>query len=280
MLIGRKEVFMRVISTFLVGLLIAGVASADEVHVDVVFASDFEAATPTVFRIGSIALRDPHLFYSTLICIDATDQLNDAVQQQLDADQDGDGFYDASAVVVMRPYAADGRPHIFENQDGVCTTTLPSQCSPGIETPVSRWYQSFDLAPPTVCLGALPDTTSGYTPPVPAPGTSCFATTASDASLPFGTLTIPLWDTQFAAPWPAASGSTAGGLLRGFLRESDADEITIDLGGQNVVLSSLLPDGTGSCATGVVGGKDVDRAESGWWMYLEYRLDAVSSSGF
>ena len=238
---------MRAISTVLAGTLFAGVACADEVRVDVVFADDFEAAPATVFRIGSIALRDPHVFYFFLFCIDATDELNQQVQQQLDADQDGDGFYDASALVVMRPYANDGRPHRFENQDGVCTTASPSQCSPGVEPAVGRWYQAFDPAPPTVCLGELPDTTSGYSPPVPTPGGNCFATTVVDASLPFGTVSIPLWDTASAAPWPNLGGSTAGGLLRGFLRESDADQIPIDLNGQSVALSSLLPDGAGSC---------------------------------
>ena len=79
---------MRAISTVLAGALFAGVAFADEVRVDVVFADDFEAAPATVFRIGSIALRDPHVFYFFLFCIDGTDELNSEVQQQLDADQD------------------------------------------------------------------------------------------------------------------------------------------------------------------------------------------------
>jgi hypothetical protein len=41
-----------------------------------------------------------------------------------------------------------------------------------------------------------------------------------------------------------------------------------------------LPGGTGSCASGITNGLDNDRNEAGWWMYLEYRLDAVSTSGF
>ena len=71
----------------LAGTLFAGVACADEVRVDVVFADDFEAAPASVFRIGSIALRDPHVFYFFFFCIDGTDELNSDVQQQLDADQ-------------------------------------------------------------------------------------------------------------------------------------------------------------------------------------------------
>ena len=77
-----------------------------------------------------------------------------------------------------------------------------------------------------------------------------------------------------------ADGSTGGGLMRGFLRESDADQIGVDVSGQSVVLSSVLPGGTGSCAQNVAHGKDTDRDESGWWMYLETRLDAVSGNGF
>ncbi|HEX5123741.1 MAG TPA: hypothetical protein VFV97_10890, partial [Rhodanobacteraceae bacterium] len=80
--------------------------------------------------------------------------------------------------------------------------------------------------------------------------------------------------------WPATTGSTSGGLMRGFLRESDADQIMVDPGTGPVVLSSLLPGGTGSCAAGVTNGLDSDRNEPGWWMYLEVRLDSVSATGF
>lgn len=263
-------------------LLCAGAAThADEVGVDVLIADGFEIAPATVFRIGSMALRDPHVFYTVaFFCVDGTDGLNQEIQQQLDADQDGDGFYDGSALAVFRPLDSSGRPGILENQAGLCTTESPPQCAPAADPPISRWYSAFDVNAPTVCLGALPDTTSGYSPPVPAPDGMCFTTTAVDQTFLLGALSIPLWDTQYAAPWPGTTGSTGGGLLRGFLREADAGQIEVDFGGQTVVLSSLLPDGAGSCATNVAHGKDSDRGEAGWWMYLEYRLDAATQSGF
>ena len=265
----------------LLGALASGRASADEVIVDVTFSNGFELIPSTVFRMGSLALRDPHVFYPFLsFCIDGTDELNGEIQSQLDADADGDGFYDASPLAVFAPFDEIGRPGSFGNRDGICSTDVPSQCTPGIEEPVWRWYRTFAVVPPTVCMGALADTTSGYDPPVPTIGGSCFTTTVVDTVFPLTTLSLPLWDTQFAAPWPATSGSTSGGLMRGFLREADADQIAIDLGAGPVVLSSVLPDGAGSCATGVPDGKDIDRGEPGWWMYLEYRLDAASSSGF
>jgi hypothetical protein len=234
-----------------------------------------------VFRIGSVALRDPHLFSTVVfLCVDSTEVINGEFQQQLDADEDADGFYDASALAVFRPLDASGRPGVLENQAGICTTESPPQCAPAGDPPIARWYAAFDLSPPTVCLGALPDTTSGYSPPVPEPGGTCFTTTAVDTTFALGKLSIPLWDTQYAAPFPATTGSSGGGLLRGFLRETDADQIVLDIGGQNIALSSLLPDGTGSCATNVAHGKDSERGAAGWWMYLEYRLDAVSAGGF
>jgi hypothetical protein len=255
-------------------------ARANEVRIDVLYSDGFDPVSATVFRIGAFELRDPHVYYSFIGCMDVTDTLNANLQQQLDADANGDGFYDTSPLAIMKPYADDNAAHLFESEDGVCTTGAAPECTPGALPPVPRWYQAFDLTTPTVCLGALPGTTSGYTPPVPAPGGHCFATTALDTTLTLGTLAIPLWDTELAAPWPAASGSTSGGLMRGFLREADADEITVDLGTGPITLSSVLPGGTGSCATGVTNGLDSDRNEPGWWMYLEYRLDAVSATGF
>jgi hypothetical protein len=263
-------------------LLCASVAAhADEIGLDVLLASGFETAPPTVFRIGSMVLRDPHV-YATVVffCVDSTDAINEQIQQQLDADEDEDGFYDASALAVFRPLDASGQPGMLENRAGICTTESPPQCAPAGDPPVPRWYAAFDLGPPTVCLGALPDTTSGYSPPVPQPDGSCFTTTPVDTTFAFGKLSVPLWDTQYAAPFPSTTGSTGGGLLRGFLREADADELVLDVDGQNVVLSSLLPDGSGSCATNIAHGKDNHRGEPGWWMYLEYGLDAASASGF
>ena len=280
----REKGFMRKSMRLATALCMlgAGVAAhADEISLDVLLADGFEIAPATVFRIGSVALRDPHLFSTVVfLCVDSTEVINGEFQQQLNADEDADGFYDASALAVFRPLDASGRPGVLENQAGICTTESPPQCAPAGDPPIARWYAAFDLSPPTVCLGALPDTTSGYSPPVPEPGGTCFTATAVDTTFALGKLSIPLWDTQYAAPFPATTGSSGGGLLRGFLRETDADQIVLDIGGQNIALSSLLPDGTGSCATNVAHGKDSERGAAGWWMYLEYRLDAVSAGGF
>lgn len=253
--------------------LLGSLAYADEVHVDSVgeFRNGFDPVPVFAWRIGALELRDPHVYYSFGACLDVTDQLDAGIQQQLDADSDGDGFYDSSAIEFMLP----GDQQAFGSVEGHCTTSSPSQCDP-VPPVVPRWYGEFKVTAPTVCLGPLPDTTSGYTPPVPAPDGHCFATTWADATVAFGSLAVPLLDTALAAPFPANTGSTSGGLLRGFLREADADQITVDPGTGPVALSSLLPGGTGSCATNVTNGIDSDRGEPGWWMYLEYRFDSVT----
>jgi hypothetical protein len=253
--------------------LLASFARADEVQLvgEGEFRNGFDPAPVLAWRIGALELRDPHVYYSFGACLDVTDQLNASVQQQLDADSNGDGLYDSSEVEFMLP----DDQHAFGSVDGLCTTASPSQCAP-IQQAVPRWYGEFNVTAPTVCLGPLPDTTSGYTPPVPAPDGHCFATSWVDATIAFGTTSVPLWDTALAAPFPATTGSTYGGLMRGFLRESDADQITVDPGTGPVTLSSVLPGGAGSCATSVPNGIDSDRGEPGWWMYLEYRFDSVT----
>lgn len=272
---------IRFMTCALAAALCATLARADEVQLlpPPGISNGFDPIPVTAWRIGALELRDPHVYYSLGLCVDATDELNANIAQQLDADADGDGNYDSSAVEFMLPYGT-GFEEAFGSIEGICSTASPSQCAPAALPAVPRWYAPYALAPPTVCLGPLPGTTSGYTPPVPAPGGNCFATTVIDTTFAFGTLSVPLWDTALAAPWPATTGSTSGGLMRGFLRESDADQITVDLGTGPVTLSSVLPGGTGSCATGVTNGIDSDRNEPGWWMYLEYRLDAVSLSDY
>ena len=77
--------------------LLAAFARADEVQVGGAgeFSNGFDPVAVPAWRIGALELRDPHVYYSFGACIDVTDELNASVQQQLDADADGDGIYDS-----------------------------------------------------------------------------------------------------------------------------------------------------------------------------------------
>jgi hypothetical protein len=88
---------------------------------------------------------------------------------------------------------------------------------------------------------------------------------------------LPLQDAQIAAVYSGnpATGLTSG-LLRGFLRESDAGQIVLPaslpiVGGR--LLSSILPGGSGSCANH--NGRDILNGVSGWWLYINFQAARV-----
>ncbi|TDR48795.1 hypothetical protein DFR29_101419 [Tahibacter aquaticus] len=265
----------------------AGSARAAEVPLFVEFSDGFELIVPTAFRLGALQLRDPHVFVRvplgpTTLCTDATDLpsvgLNAQIATSLAADENADGRLDSSALLLFRPLLSDGRSAQTLSVAGDCSVATPTQCLAAANaTPSLRSYRAFALSGSDHCLEALAGTTSnwGSAAAVPAPGGNCYATTAADLVLDTGSLQIPLYDTAFGAPLPAPGGSTGGGLMRGFLRASDAALIPIPLNGTTVTLASVLPGGAGSCRANVSGGIDTWRGESGWWFYFEYRQDAV-----
>lgn len=270
----------------LAGLAACGLdARAAEVTVDALMLDGFETPAATVYRVGEMKLRDPHAFYTIGICLDVTDLIvNPQIAQALTADSDADGYYDSSPLLVLRPRDDSGRPARIEDRGGDCTVGTAPICTPNALASASGgWYASFELGSGQSCLEAIPNTVSTWSgaAPVPAPGGHCLSSTPRDQVLALGGgLVVPLWDTQVGAPWPGTVGSTGGALLRGFLRESDAALITVPYNNQQIPLSSMLPDGAGSCRTNVARGKDVHRGESGWWFYFETRLDAVDGFGF
>lgn len=265
--------------------LTAFAAQAAEVPVDVVHFDGFETAAPTAFRLGQLALRDPHVFYPAgPLCLDVTDVasigLNAQIAASLSADDDANGTLDSSAILVFKPLRTDGAPGRVATTPADCSVASPQTCAPQATAPQStRTYRAFSLSGSDRCLEPLAGTTSswgGGVPPIPLPGGTCYGTTAADLVLDTGALAVPLFDTSFGAPLPAAAGSTGGGLMRGFLRASDAALVTFDVNGTPATLASLLPGGAGSCKANVAGGVDTWRGEAGWWFYFEYRQDAVT----
>ena len=110
--------------------LLATFARADEVQFDVPLLSNgFDPIPLSAWRIGALELRDPHVYYSFGVCLDVTDTVNTNVQQQLDADTNGDGIYDSSALELMLPYES-GAVRPFGSSDGNCTTAANSCSKP------------------------------------------------------------------------------------------------------------------------------------------------------
>lgn len=260
---------------------------AAEVPLLIEFNDGFELPTPATVRLGALQLRDPHVFVPvplgpTTLCTDATDLpsvgLNAQIAASLAADADANGRLDSSALLLLQPPRASGLAAPVRSAGGDCSVATPTSCGIVAATPVVlRFYQSFNLGGSDHCLEPLPGTSSTWSsaPPIPLPGGNCYATTAANLVLDTGSAQIPLYDTAFGAPVPAASGSTGGGLMRGFLRAADAALIEVPVNGTNRSLASMLPGGAGSCRADVPGGVDTRNGEQGWWFYFEYRQDAV-----
>jgi hypothetical protein len=133
------------------------------------------------------------------------------------------------------------------------------------------------------CLSPYSGTTRPYTPAVGEPAAHCFVSAGLSAALEVCTVTIPFSDAQVAATYdgdPAQTLST--GLLRAFLSEADADQITLPgecVGSEEpVVLSSLLPGGTGNCAAHDDRDLGLDGTTLGWWFYFNFAASQVSTS--
>lgn len=277
---------MRSAAALLLAILSVPVA-ANEAAVDVLHFDGFESPAAAGWRLGQLALRDPHVFYPlpigpTTACIDATDLpnigLNPQIAASLSADDDANGTLDSSALLVFRPLRTDGAPGRVTTVPAACSVATPTQCAVDAGAVAStRIYRTFLPTGSDHCLEPLPGTTSswGSGAAVPQPGGACYATAAGDLVLESAGLAIPLFDTAFGAPLPGAA-PTGGGLMRGFLRASDAAQISVDANGTQRTLASLLPGGAGSCKSNVTGGVDTWNGETGWWFYFEYRQDAVT----
>jgi hypothetical protein len=278
----------------LVALTMASTASAQAI--DWLWVDGFEDDTPRAFRFDDLDLRDPHVF--TLIgtpplalCFDFTDNpipvanfsFNGAIQGAYTGDTNpADGFLDASNLLLFRPLRQDGQPARVDAQAGQCTAPVAgTQCAPApASTPSTYFYASQTTG---TCLGAISGTlgTPAYNPPLATADAPCFRSSARTLVLDSGGVQIPLVDAQIGAALDAVPAAVlSNGVLRGFLRESDANGVLLPnpvAGQPPIPLSSLLPGGTGNCSTR--NDKDNHNGETGWWFYLNFRASSVPYSG-
>lgn len=258
----------------------------------------FEFASPPVaFRFTDLDLRDPHLFLPITIppfpplCFDFTDtaiptttlSFNGSIQDSYNNDTNpADGFLDASSLLWFRPLAQNGRIERVDNGAADCLAPAPTSGCAASATAQPTPY-SYASAGIGTCLAPLPGTigTPAYSPAIATPAAPCFATGPKTFVFDNNGTPITLIDAQIAARFDAnPAQNLSNGLLRGFLRESEANQIIINdpnLPGGSVVLSSLLAGGTGSCSTR--DDKDTHNGESGWWFYFNFVAARVVYSG-
>lgn len=246
-------------------------------------------ATPTVFRIDTLALRDPHVFLDLSIfgCLDGTDNIplpgaesiNTTIDASLNEDSDGDGCLDTTSLLAFRPLvSASTGGETVDFRSGQCSSA--TACGPGNTGVGSR--TAYDTQSTGLCSEPVAGTTSGYSPAVVSPAAPCFGSDIGTADLAFlGDVPLNPQDVRIAATFSGGEPATGlvDGLLYGFLPENEADLFLLPadlplVGGQP--LSSLFPGGTGNCSG--ADDRDIHNGSVGWWIYLDFSASAVAWS--
>ena len=285
---------MRTCFRFLIGALGFLSAAHAQTTPDWLGVDGFEFATPVAFRFTDLDLRDPHVFLPVTLpppiptlCVDFTDNgipptnisFNGLIQSSYHSDTDpADGILDASSLLLFRPLLQNGTLARVDNGAADCLAPTPSAgCVASLNAVATPYVYASGSS--GTCLTPIPGTTGSpaYSPAIGTPAAACFVTSARTLAFDNGGTVITLNDAQIAASLTGnpATGLT-NGLLRGFLRELDANQIMITnaaLPGGSVTLSSLLPGGQGSCSSR--NDKDTHFGESGWWFYFNFSASPV-----
>lgn len=244
----------------------------------------------TVFRIDTMVLRDPHIFFNFGGCQDVTDSgagipgadpggINGGIAKSLTTDDDGDGFIDSSPLLLFRLFNQAGTGGKLEFASGRFAPATPTtgDLMPGTGRVTSTYT---NVAAGTI-LSPGSGTTRPYSPPVAEPSGPGFVTVAVTYSIPSGNLTIPLEGYQVAGTYQGdpATGIVSG-LSKGFISETIAQQIIIDLGtGSTTTLAALLPGGPGNCNG--IDDRDTgpDGVTVGWWFYYNWTAQKVTYTG-
>jgi hypothetical protein len=239
------------------------------------------AAATTAFHINTLALRDPHIMFNFIGCRDVTDtplvgySFNGALQDSISMDSNGDGLLDRSQLILFDPLDQGASLGSLTLVSADCTAPfVGTHCAPGTGGAFSCTYQNQAVG---ACLAPLAGTTSGYSPPVAYPSNNCFATDPQTLNLTLAGIPMTLFDARVGGVYSGIPATgIVHGLIMGFLRESDANLTVLPsslplIGGST--LASLLPGGTGDCASH--SDKDLDNGVPGWWMYLNFTADTV-----
>jgi hypothetical protein len=226
---------------------------------------------PAAFRITQLELRDPHVYFQGIGgCNDSIMLANGAIQRPIDHDDNNDGTFDDSQVIVLRPLApGDGAMTPVSVYFGAQCTTNATTCMPGTLAPGNDTATS---AAAGTCLTTIAGTTKPYTPGVtPATG-PCFSTGAVTITTKIFGAEVPLQQVQIGATY-ASSTSLTNGVLRGFLTQADAEATNISLGIINARLASFFPGGENNCAS--FSDMDTLGTTPGWWIYFNFTATSV-----
>jgi hypothetical protein len=236
------------------------------------------------FRFSDLDLRDPHVFVTVPIlgCRDVTDvaiggfSVNGNLQTNIQTDADGNGFLDSSSLVQFFPLNQAASVNAFEYGAGSCTAPLATTVCTNVPPPAISGLAN--LLSTGTCAAPLPGTTQPYALMVSSSTAPCFSSPVGSIVLDVGGIPVTLSDASVSGTFVGVpANSINNGLLRGFIRETDANAAILPstlplIGGQP--LSAILRGGTGNCAAG--SDKDLNNGVSGWWFYLNFPASRVT----
>ena len=286
----RLRLSFAICSAATMSVCLASTLSAAEISADWITADGFEFSdTPALFRVSSTKIRDPHFvapIAPPFLCPDFTDNdlpnqpgssINSQLQAALDADSDLNGFLDSASLLIFQNFAVNSTIRRLDDASGECSApAATSQCRiPSLSTASTYATQAAGNA----CFEPIPGTfgtfspSGTYSPAIGIIAAPCWLA-APQESLSLGLLAgaIQLQNVRRAGV-ALSTGPGVRVLVRGFLRESDANLILLPaalplFGGQPI--TRLLKGGAGNACPG--NDKDMLAGVPGWWFYLEQTL--------
>jgi hypothetical protein len=291
---GVAKSFVRLFSVVLLTMLVACGGETDPGG-DSSDASD-ASDTAVMYRVSELVLRDPHIAVEApfIGCIDLTDEaapmdlapsVNSMIATSITTDDDADGDLDLSLLMFMNPLdSAPGGSGQIRIGDGRCSSPLASTvCRVDADDPLQDSTYANSAAGATEnCLDPLDGTTSDYSPAVSSVTPDCYVSDGVDLVLDIGGIMVELESARVSAQYSVGAGAVAmvGGLIRGFMSEQRASEITLPddlpvVGGQPV--DSILPGSGSGCSP--IDARDIgpDGSTQGWWFYLNFEAGAVDT---
>jgi hypothetical protein len=228
---------------------------------------------PSAFRITQLEMRDPHVYLQGIGgCNDSIMFANSTIQRPIDHDDNNDGYFDDSQVIVLRPLAqGDGETTPVSVYFAAQCTANSTTCTPGALAPGSDTATS---AAAGTCLTTIAGTTKPYTPAVtPATG-PCFSTGGVNMTASIFGTPVPLQQVQVGATYTGSPATgMMNGVLRGFLTQADAEATNISFGIITARLASFFPGGQNNCAN--FSDKDMLGTTPGWWIYFNFTAETV-----
>ena len=222
--------------------------------------NDGSTATPTFtnLRLSTLQLVDPHL----VLILDATNTVNNSVADSIEA---------RDLNVIIRISNMGGTSSVEVHSGANCQAGTPLNCSPGSEAP--RTANVEERGQGQTCFEPVAgSTTDAYTDPN-SPVGPCFRFQQTPFVLTVGGIPLTLDEGTIAASYSGSSSMPTGltsGVIAGFVSQATAQQVMFPspLGGGNITLSSVLPQGDADTLNGT----------EGWWVYFNFTAEPVNWS--